>query len=106
MRRGEIFALHKDDVDFTNHVIKVRKTMVKTQSVEWIIDTPKNTRSIRDIQTDKFVTDRIKKYIQEKSNPFESLIYTDFKPGAYTKRFNRLLDEFGLPKIRFHDLRH
>ena len=95
MRRGEICALTMDDIDFTNNIVHVRKSMTK-KGKKWIIKYAKTNAGARDIQYPVEVIDKIK----------EQGYITHCNPDTITGNFSRHLVRHGLPHFRFHDLRH
>jgi integrase len=95
MRLGEICALTYDDIK--GNYITVNKSMVYTQKNTWAIKTPKTYSSNREIEIPQFVIDELK---GESGNIVKS------HPNSITTCFIKLLQRKGLPRFRFHDLRH
>jgi integrase len=104
LRRGEIFGLRLTDIDFENKTISIRETMVRFNG-EWIIKPPKNETSQRKIKVPGFVITALSNYMRALSVVPER-IFSEYKPGAYSKHFKQLLIKHELKHIRFHDLRH
>ncbi len=122
MRVNEVSALRWEDIDFKNHLIKVRHNMAESKSI-LLLEEPKTKNSKRDIDVDD---DTIKwinsiKLPQQEINlalpedlkiNFEYVCsWNDgrpFSPMYITKSFTRLVknhsDKF--KKITFHGLRH
>lgn len=108
MRRGEIFALTWDCIDFKQNKIKVRKTLYKET-----FTTPKTNCSIRDIKTPQKLMEILKhhKELQTQNNHL-NLVFcqSNGKPidadNIIKRRFNKILKGSGVKEIRFHDLRH
>ncbi|MBS6195433.1 MAG: site-specific integrase [Clostridiales bacterium] len=94
MRRGEICAL--DASDITGNIVHVNKNMVKTESGDWIIKSPKSYAGDRYIEFPDFVI--------RKLNTVGAI--TTLTPNNITDKFHRILKRAGLPHFRFHDLRH
>lgn len=61
MRRGELLALQKQDIDFERNIIKVTKA-VEYPSNQAVIKTPKTENSIRDIPIMPFIRDKLKEF--------------------------------------------
>jgi len=95
MRRGEICAL--TDKDIIGNVVSVNKSMVMNSNNEWEIKKPKTFSSYRNIEFPDFVIEKLK---GKKGN------ITEMTPSAITDAFPDILQKAGLPKFRFHDLRH
>ncbi|PEJ37519.1 site-specific integrase [Peribacillus butanolivorans] len=117
MRQGEILGLRWKDIDFKAQLIFVRQTL--TQNTE-IKAGAKNEASVRSIYIPSKLLDELR--IQRKLIIEEKLLlgssYHDFDlvictksgkpmiPRNFRKEFYNLTEKIGLPKIRFHDLRH
>lgn len=95
MRRGEIAALTKEDVQ--GDIIHVCKTMVLSPENAWVIKCPKSYAGDRYVQVPKFVAGKI-------SEKTEGV--TGLTPNKITSRFEHVLKQAGIPHFRFHDLRH
>lgn len=115
MRIGEICGLLWSDIDVESGIIKVRRTMQRiyvidgeTRHTEILIDTPKTKNSIRDIP----MTTELYKIIK----PLKKVVNNDFyvitneakptEPRTYRNYYERLIKRLGIPKLKFHGLRH
>lgn len=115
LRIGEVCALMWEDIDIDSNVIHVNKTIQRIYLVdgdikytELIIDKPKTKNSIRDIPMTKDLLNMVR--------PLKRVVCGDFyvitnsiepaEPRTYRCYFNKLLQNLGLPKMRFHGLRH
>jgi integrase len=120
MRQGELLALKWQDVDLENATVSVRRTLTKNGG-RLLLGEPKTKKSRRTIQlTDEAVRAlrehlaRQVEHIQHRGDLYrdEGLIFasevgTLINPTNLRQRsFASLLKRAGLPKIRFHDLRH
>lgn len=115
LRIGEVCALQWDDIDVASGVIHVGKTIQRIYLVdgqekytELIIDKPKTKNSIRDIPMTRDLLSLIR--------PLKKIVRGEYyvltnsvaptEPRTYRTYFNKLQKELGLPKMRFHGLRH
>lgn len=115
MRIGEICGLLWSDIDVESGIIKVRRTVQRiyvidgeTRHTEILIDTPKTKNSIRDIP----MTTELYKIIK----PLKKVVNNDFyvitneakptEPRTYRNYYERLIKRLGVPKLKFHGLRH
>ena len=115
LRIGEVCALQWDDVDVVSGVIRVNKTIQRIYLVdgeekytELIVDKPKTKNSIREVPMTRDLLALVR--------PLKKIVRGDFyiltnaatptEPRTYRCYFNKLQQLLGLPKMRFHGLRH
>ena len=118
MRRGELLGLRWDDVDLDSGTVAIRRALVVV-GYEVVVSQTKTDRA-RSIALDPGTVAILKDwrraqleerlawgpawidsgYVHTKENG-ESL-----HPDETSKRFNRLVALAGVPRIRFHDVRH
>lgn len=118
-RRGELAALQWEDILWKENKIKITKSIYQTKG-EIGIKLPKTKSSIRTVSVPAYLMDLLKQYKSyqssqilcspEKSNP-ENMLFTNQKgtyicPEVIYKWFQSFLNKNGLPKIKFHALRH
>lgn len=119
MRKGEIIALHWDDINFEEGTISINKTLYKLKTGFQLAE-PKTRNSVRSIYMDEDTMKVLKKH-KVKQN-LEKLkyggVYQDnnlvfaqetgafIHPSAVNALFLRFTRQMGMPQIRFHDLRH
>jgi integrase len=120
LRQGEALGLHWEDVDLEAGNLRVRVALQRQdgrglQSVE-----PKTARSRRGIVLPPYVVESLRAHRsrqvqerllagsrwQETGLVFTTAIGTPLDGGSVTHRFQRMLERAGLPRLRFHDLRH
>lgn len=95
MRRGEILALDLSDLD--GDCITIDKTMVISINGGYEIkNLPKTVSSVRKI----YIPDKLAEEIREKGYIYKG------SPGQMLKALHRTQDRLGIPRSRFHDLRH
>lgn len=118
MRRGELQALKWKDINFTEGVLYVRRSLVELKGGA-IESEPKSTSGNRSIVLPPFVLEILKKHrVQQVKMRLEAETWQDhdyvfstshgtpFAAGNLRIMFKNLLKQAGLPDIRFHDLRH
>lgn len=110
MRLGEICALEWNDLSLENKTITVNKAVQKIKG-EIKINTPKTKSSIRTIRLcDECI--RLLSELKANQIPKSKYIFPSTVTGeirdtsAVTRRLHRIQDRAGVPRIRFHDLRH
>ncbi|MBS3969639.1 MAG: site-specific integrase [Clostridia bacterium] len=123
LRRGEVFGLRWADVDLRQGIISIRKSLVPVNG-ELEHKQPKTKKSIRDISIPQGLIPLLKKHrkasmqilsqektVQNKGWQANCFVCCNkdgerINPGSYSRHFKELLKKYGLPHIRFHDLRH
>jgi integrase len=120
MRRGEVLGLRWRDLDLDGARLSVTQTVI---SVNYAVMTsaPKTARGRRSVALDPTTVEALKAHrtrqLAERvalgigrpaaddlvfSNPDASPV----NPAQFSDRFDRLVKAAGVPRIRFHDLRH
>ena len=94
LRRGEICAVRADDLD--GSVLHVQRTVVYDSTGKMVEKPPKTASSDRYVSIPDDIADRIR----------ENGRATTLSPRRISKRFQKLLDDLGIERFRFHDLRH
>ena len=119
LRRSEALGLCWDCVDFENETILIRRTVTKVSKVV-AKDKTKNETSRRSFPMTPEIKDLLlsMKEQQKKDKKFYGKGYFDndyvfrwedgkpFAPDYVTRKFRKLLKEYKMPHIRFHELRH
>jgi integrase len=120
LRRGELFALRWSDIDVSHGIMQIRRTANRYAGYGFVENDPKTKRSRRNIilsdvalqalQDQRALRDKIKTKAGERWKE-QDLVFPSrsggfFDPDTLVKHFHLLLDKAGLPRIRFHDLRH
>ena len=107
MRKGEIFALMKQDIDLKNAFLTIRYTQSKTKE-GYILKKPKTKASRRRISLDKTTLDILyRRYL--KDNTDFIFTYSNGKmliPTGINAMLDRKCKAAGIQKHSFHDLRH
>jgi integrase len=120
MRRGELLALHWDDVDLEKGVLYIRRTMSKIAGYGYKESEPKTRTGRRKVVLPVVAVEALKEHrLQQDQARLEAgekwhdrgIVFCNnygafFNPDRLLKIFNKLLRDAGLPHMRFHDLRH
>ena len=107
LRRGELLGLKWSDIDFANRVIRVQRQVSRINGE--IVEAPLKTKnSYRNISISDDTAEVLKAQ-KEKVNSeyvFPSPNGGPISPDSVNHMLHRVLERAGLPKVRFHDLRH
>lgn len=112
MRLGEICGLRWEDIDFSNSLIKVRRTIQRINNenggTSFLIDAPKTQKSLRDIPVPEFLMRYLQEYRCVNSSAYILTGTSQFtQPRTYQNRFKAYLRGSGLSEdFHFHTLRH
>src|SRR5260370_472013 len=120
MRRGELLALRWDDIDFEKGVLHVRRTMSHIPGLGYKEGEPKTKAGRRTIELSSVTIGALKEHqvsqVQMRINAGEKwqeqgIVFCNiyggfFNPAKVLVLFQKLLEDAGLPHMRFHDLRH
>lgn len=119
LRRSEVLGLKWSAVDFEKNTIKINHTVVKNLTVvsKDKTKTISSNRSYTLLPEIKDVLLKLKGEVEDRKKLFGAeYIDTDYiftwangkpyAPDYLTRGFQRVLKSHGLPKMRFHDLRH
>lgn len=121
LRQGEILGLRWSDVDLEGGTLTVRHALARIDGRLMLVE-PKSVTSRRVVPLPAFVRDALVVHGQHQAaeplplrpappDPFADLVFvtthgTPLDGITITRRFQRILAEAGLPRQRFHDLRH
>ena len=120
MRRGELLALRWQDIDFDNKYLQVCRSVRREAKRGLVVNEPKTQAGRRKIVLSPFLIEVLK---QHRISQLEARLqagteWEDHGLVFCTKRgrlldptymlvlFKKLLSDVGLPRMRFHDLRH
>lgn len=120
LRRGEILGLRWQDVDLERGWLAVRQALIRTDTAGNILEEPKTAGSRRLVALSPATVQALRERLAESRREKEAyqedyhdtgLVFTTpdgkpIDPRNFTKVFERLAARAGLPRIRFHDLRH
>jgi len=116
LRRGELLGLRWNDIDLDGCRLSVRRSL-EVVAGEIRSKPPKTTRSARTISLASFVIEALRRHRGEQNKrrlrggDDAAWVFSDgrgnpWNPVHFTKRFGRLARQPGVPRVRFHDLRH
>lgn len=107
LRRGELLGLKWEDIDLKQAVIRVRRQVARINGE--IVEAPLKTKnSYRTISVGEDAVGILKQQ-KEKGHSeyvFPSPMGGPISPDSVLHMLHRVLKRAGLPKVRFHDLRH
>jgi integrase len=121
LRKGEILALRRDDVDLSTGVLSISKRIyvVRNRSGDsgprWRaeLDSPKTAQSERSLKLSPVASRLVAKHIRGMNDAqlASGLLFCSSKGSPWSSsnlyvQFRRLQTNNGLPSIRIHDLRH
>lgn len=120
-RQSELLALTWDDVDLKNGRMQIRRTLMRIHQVGFIVSEPKTNKSRRSVHLNVLAVEALKRHRLRQNElrlkaganwDMQNLIFCNSlgRPLEATNMISRsflpLLAKAGLPRIRFHDLRH
>ena len=115
MRIGEICGLKWSDINVTTATITVQRTVERIYMADGsknhtqiIINTPKTINSCREIPISKGLMDMVKPLKKVVNGDFYVLTNSDkpTEPRTYRNWYHRLMEKLGIPKLKYHGLRH
>ncbi len=120
MRQGELLGLQWRDVDWVQHTIRVQRQVKWVPGESWRFVDPKTRAGFRTILLSLGLLDTLKRHKQSQAHETScagkrwqdhdlicpTSVGTPPTPSNLRKDFNRVLERAGVPRIRFHDLRH
>src|SRR5205807_9408552 len=120
IRRGELLGLRWDDINLEHGILHICRTMNRIAGFGFIENDPKTKTSRRRVTLPSVALEALKRHhvrqdqarLQagpkwtEKGLVFPNTTGNFLNPGHLLTLFQRVLDQAGLPRMRFHDLRH
>lgn len=107
LRRGELLGLKWSDIDWKNSIIKIRRQVARIDGK--IVEAPLKTKnSYRAVSISPQAAEVLKTQ-KAKTNDeyvFPSPNGDPVSPDSVNNMLKRVLERAGIPKVRFHDLRH
>ena len=109
LRRSEILGLRWSSIDFERNEMRIEHTVVKSLTIE----AKDSTKTDLSRAVYQLLPDVREMLLEMKRNaPINTdyiMVWSDgrlFRPDYVTRAFEKQLVKVGLPKMRFHDLRH
>lgn len=115
LRIGEICALKWCDIDTESGTFHIRRTIERIyitdngeRRTEIVINTPKTLNSLRDIPISRELANILRPLKKLANSNFYVVNNspTPLEPHTYRCYYNNLISTLGLPKLKFHSLRH
>ena len=115
LRIGEICALKWSDINVAEGTITVSRTIERIYIIEGdkkhtelIINSPKTKNSCREIPMSKELLAIIKPLKKVVNDDFYVLTNDEHptEPRTYRNYYNKLMAKLGIPKLKYHGLRH
>ena len=107
MRRGELLALQKDDIDWKNKQIHVRRSVWHGQFIP-----PKTKYSVRRIDVSPYLLAELRKHVLASPPNELGLVFANEHGGILDadtlikRHFVPVFEKAKIKRVRFHDLRH
>ena len=115
LRIGEICALKWSDINVTDGILNVNRTIERIYIIEGekkhtelVINSPKTKNSCREIPMNKELLGMLK--------PLKKVVNDDYyiltnderptEPRTYRNYYKRLMEKLDIPKLKYHGLRH
>lgn len=115
LRIGEICALKWSDINVTDGILTVNRTIERIYIIEGekkhtelVMNTPKTKNSCREIPMNKELLGMLK--------PLKKVVNDDYyiltnderptEPRTYRNYYKRLMEKLDIPKLKYHGLRH
>ena len=116
MRKGELLALQWGDVDLQTHELTVRHTLTRNEAGQYVVGPPKTGAGRRKIVLAADIIQALQGHWRAEHRGRRAPKAGDFvftaasgnhvQPRHLDRTYRALTQEAGLPRIRFHDLRH
>lgn len=121
IRKGELQALNWDDIDFTNNMITVNKTLALNTEKKVVVQTPKSKSSIRSISIDEQTANILKRWKAKQRELFFSVgtrvkkhqpCFTEEVTNSYlylnfmNDKLRKICKKHKFKEIKIHGFRH
>lgn len=108
LRRGELLGLKWEDIDLEQGSLRVRRQIARIDGeiVEAPLKTKNSYRTLPLAEGTVAILNEQKKKAGHSPWVFPSPTGSPLSPDSVLHMLHRVLDRAGLPRVRFHDLRH
>jgi integrase len=121
LRLGELLGLSWDSIDLEESTLTVRQSLARSGDGGWELARPKSKKSLRSIplpttaraalMTQRSRQNAARDMAGKAWQDTSRLVFTDatgrpLDPNRVSAQFQRDRESAGVPRIRFHDLRH
>lgn len=115
LRIGEVCALKWNDINTMDGTITVNRTIERIYIIdgtqkhtELVINTPKTQNSCREIPMTKELLAMMKPLKKVVNDDFYILTNDEYptEPRTYRNYYTKLMEKLGIPKLKYHGLRH
>lgn len=117
LRRGELLGLKWGDIDLNQGTLSIRRTVQRTDDGLIVREQTKTDNSRRTVSISPATVDLLNRHRSKQAEQLKILgkksdfVFTNtlgniLEPRKVNQVFDRIIRRAGLPKIRFHDLRH
>lgn len=120
LRRGEIFALKWDDINWEKELIRIDESRCITDKGGYIDKNPKSSNGFRNVVVPTALIDLLRELRKSQANveiKVNTKIKVNLKGNPVARIWNNRPDNYStywckmvvtkeMPKVRFHDLRH
>lgn len=120
MRRGEILGLRWSDIDFAAGTLAVRRTLSRGSTSRLEVGEPKTTAGRRRVALPASTVASLRRHQTRQKSlwlaigqgygdrelVFATVNGTPIHPNTLARAYDKLIARAGVPRIRFHDLRH
>ena len=112
---GEVCALKWSDINIMDGTITVNRTIERIYIIdgeqkhtELVINTPKTQNSCREIPMTKELLAMMKSLKKVVNEDFYILTNDEYptEPRTYRNYYTKLMEKLGVPKLKYHGLRH